>query len=321
MSVKTEQEEEAQAITNTNEVNHVAETSDFLGPQQSDYQGRTYMHIPRDQPTDLSHDPDIKNFVPKKYIHTWQCGPSKAITSLKLFPNSGHLLLSASADSKILLWDVYRQKELLRAYRGHTNGITDLDFSSEGTAFLSASHDGSIKHWDVETGLYTARFGNPDLKNTPYVVRHKPNSSHEFLAGVGSSILQFDTRTPKSPVLEYEYHTKAVNTLCFYGSNNEQFASTSDDGSIRLWEYGTPVPDKLIASPDMFAITRSAVHRSGKYICYQCSDNKIEAYSTSERKFRPKKSFRGHQTVGYAVDVVCSPGGRIVAGGDSRGFL
>jgi len=91
------------------------ETSEFHGSEQYDYQGRTYMHVPQDLGIDLRSDPiEIKSYVPKKLIHTWHTsssssggstasGGGKAITQMRFFPDSGHLLLAASADSKIRL--------------------------------------------------------------------------------------------------------------------------------------------------------------------------------------------------------------------------
>ena len=117
------------------------ETTEFHGSSEFDYQGRTYMHVPQDLDIDLRSELDyssLKNYVPKKQIHTFK-SHNKAITSLRFFPDSGHLLLSSSADSKVKIWDVYHDRELLRTYSGHTKSVTDTCFNLSGTQFLSAS--------------------------------------------------------------------------------------------------------------------------------------------------------------------------------------
>jgi pre-mRNA-processing factor 17 len=294
------------------------ETSEFVGSQQYDYQGRTYMHVPNDLDIKLTGDPgDVKNYIPKKLLHTYHYH-TKSITQVRFFPDSGHLLLSASADSKIALWDVYHQRELLRTYSGHSKSVNDIDFNPDGTQFLSASYDRYMKLWDTETGKCISKFTSG---KTPHVVRINPSKPHEFLAGMADKkILQYDTRSGEL-VQEYDHHLGPVNTITFC-DENRRFVTTSDDKSLRAWEYGIPVPIKFIAEPYMYSMVRSAAHPSGKYIAFQSSDNQITVYSSTDR-FRQnrKKGYRGHNVSGYAPDVAISPDGQFVSSGDSGGYV
>lgn len=72
----------------------------------------------------------------------------------------------------------------------------------------------------------------------------------------------------------------------------------------------------------MYPMVRSAPHPSGKYVAFQSSDNQIVVYACTDR-FRQnrKKSFRGHNNAGYAIDVAISPDGQFVSSGDSGGFV
>ena len=300
----------------------ITETTTFRGSQEYDYQGRTYMHIPQDLDVDLRKEQGTQqNYCPKKLVHTYK-HHSKPITSLRFIPRSSHLLLSASADSTLALWDAHHDRELLRTYIGHTKAITDTDFSADGTKFLSASYDRYMKLWDTETGKCLNRF---TTGKTPHTLRFQPSSSNggsaEFISGMGDKkILQYDTRSGEM-VQEYDHHLGPINTLVFC-DENRRFMSTSDDKSLRAWEYGIPVPIKFIADPSMFALTRGAPPPSGKYAAYQSADNQIVVYSSGE-KFRQnrKKGFRGMNTSGYAIDVAISPDGGIVASGDSGGYV
>lgn len=296
------------------------ETSEFHGSEQFDYLGRTYMHIPQDLDIDLRKDVgSIKNYVPKKLVHTWK-SHTKPITSLRFFPRSGHLLLSSSADGKAKIWDVYHSRELLRTFSGHSKSISDTDFHPSGTTFLTASYDRQMKLWDTEYGKCLGRF---TTGKTPHVIRFNPGPehSHEFLAGMSDKkIVQFDTRSGEL-VQEYDHHLAAINTLTFV-DDNRRFISTSDDKSLRAWEYGIPVPIKFIAEPYMFALTRATPHPNGKYVAFQSGDNQIVVYGATD-KFRQnrKKSFRGHNNAGYAIDIKISPDGQFIASGDSGGYI
>ncbi|MCJ1353627.1 MAG: hypothetical protein MMC33_003614 [Icmadophila ericetorum] len=295
------------------------ETTEFHGTAQFDYQGRTYMHIPQDLDIDLKKEPGLqKNYVPKKRVHTWK-SHTKPITALRFFPNSGHLLLSASADSRVKLWDVYHERSLLRTYSGHTKAVTDTTFSPDGTHFLTASYDRQMKLWDTEYGKCISRFTTGKI---PHVIRFHPSTdTHEFLAGMSDKkIVQFDTRSGEM-TQEYDHHLGPVNTITFV-DENRRFITTSDDKSLRAWEYNIPVPIKFIAEPYMYSMVRASPHPSGKYVAFQSGDNQIVVYASTDR-FRQnrKKSFRGHNNAGYAIDVAVSPDGQFVMSGDSGGYV
>lgn len=311
------------------------ETSVFEGSQQHDYQGRTYMHVPQDLDVDLVSDLEnlsLKCYHPKKLIHTFHSGKKpahdKALTSLKFFPSSGHLLLSSGADGKVKLWDAYHDRELLRSYTGHTKSVVDVDFSPDGTHFLTASYDRQMKVWNTETGACIGRYSTG---STPHVVRWSPSSDpagREFLAGMhDNKIVQFDTRMPdatsdedrRKPVQEYDHHLGPVNTITFC-DEDRRFITTSDDKSLRAWEYNIPVPVKFIAEPYMFPMVKSASHPAKANVLLQSSDNTIKVYHSGDKiRQNRKKEFRGHNNAGYAIDVAVSPDGSIVCSGDSGG--
>ena len=294
-----------------------AETTEFHGASEFDYQGRTYMHVPQDLDIDLRKEPgSAQNYVPKKLIHVYKYH-TKPITSLRFIPQSSHLLLSSSADAKLALWDAHHDRSLLRTFSGHNKAITDTDFHPTGRSFLSASYDRQMKLWDTETGKCISRF---TTGKTPHTLRFHPEGN-EFIAGMNDKkIVQFDTRSGEL-TQEYDHHLGPINTLTFV-DEGRRFISTSDDKSLRAWEYGIPVPIKFIADPLMYALVRAGPHPSGKYVAFQSADNQIVVYAAGD-KFRQnrKKGFRGMNTSGYAIDVAISPDGGIIASGDTGGFV
>lgn len=78
----------------------------FHGKEERDYLGRSYIHVPMDLEVDLkTGEPGEQEcFLPKKLIHTWS-GHNKAVTAIRFFPDSGHLLLSCSMDTKVKVID------------------------------------------------------------------------------------------------------------------------------------------------------------------------------------------------------------------------
>lgn len=77
------------------------EHSVFHGKSMTDYQGRTYMSPPLAEAPNLLSEPGSQEcFIPKVCIHTWT-GHTQGVSVVRLFPQTGHLLLSGSMDTKI----------------------------------------------------------------------------------------------------------------------------------------------------------------------------------------------------------------------------
>ncbi|EDV24566.1 uncharacterized protein TRIADDRAFT_26041 [Trichoplax adhaerens] len=285
-----------------------------------DYQGRSFLHPPQDMGVRLnSEEPPEKCFLPKKHIHTWT-GHTKGVSAIRLFPLSGHLLLSCSMDSKIKLWEVYGNRRCIRTYLGHDKAVRDICFNNDGTEFLSAAYDRYIKLWDTETGQCKGKFTN---KRIPYCVKFNPeeDKQHLFIAGLADKkIVTWDMRANEI-VQEYDRHLGAVNTVTFI-DDNRRFVSTSDDKSLRVWEWDIPVDSKYIADPSMHSVPAVTLSPNQKWLACQSMDNQILIYNAlSKMRMNRKKVFKGHMVAGYACQVNFSPDGSYVISGDADGKL
>ncbi|TXT15621.1 hypothetical protein VHUM_00124 [Vanrija humicola] len=297
------------------------EKSIFHGKELHDYAGRTYMHIPTDVDVRLNPSesaPPPNAYVPSgKCIHTWT-GHSKGVSAIRLFPKSGHLLLSGSMDTKIKLWDVYHDGNCLRTFLGHSQAVKDVTFNNDGSKFLSSSYDRTIKLWDTETGKCIQAFSNGKVAN---VVKFNPDGDKQnvFLAGMqDKKIIQYDLRAHEI-TQTYDQHLGPVNTITFV-DNNRRFLTTSDDKTIRGWDYDIPVVIKYIAEPYMHSMPSVAKHPSNKYVACQSLDNQILVYS-ADGNFRQnkKKRFAGHTVAGYACAINFSPDGKYISSGTGGG--
>ncbi|MBN1284373.1 MAG: SH3 domain-containing protein [Anaerolineae bacterium] len=61
------------------------------------------------------------------------------------------LLASGTADGLVMVWDMLASAPFYRL-EGHTDAITGLVFSADGTLLASGSEDGAVRLWDIATG-------------------------------------------------------------------------------------------------------------------------------------------------------------------------
>ena len=138
-----------------------------------------------------------------------------------------------------------------------------------------------MKLWDTETGQCLSRFSNGKI---PYVVRFHPDDDKQniFLAGMSDKKIvqvrsfpnvalsicvidscltfQYDIRTGEI-TQEYDQHLGPVNTITFV-DENRRFVTTSDDKTIRAWDFDIPVTIKYIAEPYMHSMPAVTIHPS-----------------------------------------------------------
>ncbi|KAI5084209.1 hypothetical protein GOP47_0000378 [Adiantum capillus-veneris] len=292
----------------------VQEKSTFHGKEEHDYQGRSWIAPPKGVKASNDHC-----YTPTRCVHAWSAS-TKGVSAILFFPKYGHLLLSAGMDTKVKIWDVHKSGKCLRTYMGHAKAVRDISFNNDGSRFLSAAFDTRIKLWDTETGKVISTFSRGKGK-FPYVVRLHPDDNKQsiLLAGMSDKkIVQWDLNTGEI-VQEYNEHLGAVNTITFV-DDNRQFVTSSDDKSLRVWEFGIPVVIKKISEPYMHSMPSISMHPNGTWLAAQSSDNQILIYSTRERfRLNKKKRFAGHFVAGYVCQVTFSPDGRFVMSGDGEG--
>jgi len=84
------------------------------------------------------------------------------VTSIATTLEAPDMLLSASRDRSIIVWNLTREPESYgsakKRLRGHGHYVQDVAISSDGQFALSGSWDGTLRLWDLTTGQTTRRF-------------------------------------------------------------------------------------------------------------------------------------------------------------------
>jgi len=84
------------------------------------------------------------------------------VTALATTTEEPDLVLSASRDNSIIVWNLVREEGKYgvarRRLTGHSHYVQDVAISSDGQFALSGSWDGTLRLWDLNTGNTTRRF-------------------------------------------------------------------------------------------------------------------------------------------------------------------
>jgi pre-mRNA-processing factor 17 len=263
---------------------------------------------------DLEHH---KCYVPKKCVAKFT-GHNKGVHRIRLFPGTGHLLLSGGLDGKCKVWSV-AGKNVMRTYIGHSAAVRDVQFNNDGTKFLSCSFDRFIRLWNTETGAVEGTYTN---RRVPYVVKFYPLDDSIFVAGCSDNkIVAYDSKSGEI-TQEYNHHLAPVNTITFVEDRGMKMITSSDDKKVLIWEWDIGVPIKYISDPTMHSMPVITLHPSGSYFVGQSLDNQIAVYQGRDKfAVQRKKKFTGHQVSGYACDIAISPDGQFMCSGDGNGKL
>ena len=90
--------------------------------------------------------------------------------------------------------------------------------------------------------------------------------------------MQWDMRE-KQIVQEYDRHLGAVNTITFVDLGR-RFVSTSDDKSMRVWEWDIPVDYKYIADPTMHSMPSVTLSHNGEgAVCVSKALGDLDIYN------------------------------------------
>jgi len=93
-------------------------------------------------------------------------GHSGWVTAIATTNENQDMILSASRDKTVMVWQLTREEGSYgypkKALRGHGHFVQDVVISSDGQFALSGSWDGTLRLWDLNTGVTTRRFVGHD---------------------------------------------------------------------------------------------------------------------------------------------------------------
>ena len=221
------------------------------------------------------------------------------------FSPDGNLLVSASSDYSIKLWDV-KTKQCIKTLQGHTRWIRTVAFSPDGQQLVSGSGDYTIKLWDVATGNCLKTWQG----HTGWIwsVVFSPDGTTIASGSEDKTIRLWDLQTGKLKII-LDKHKSWVQSVIF-SPDGQTLASSSCDGTINLWSVATGKCLKTFRGHSSW-VQSVAFSPDGKNLASGSCDWTVKIWEIDTGQCR--KTLKEHNS--WVWSVVFSPDGKTIASG------
>ena len=132
------------------------------------------------------------------------------------------------------LWDSATGASIA-TLEGHSNIVTSLSFSPDGSRLASGSHDETVRLWDGATGapIATLNGHSGPVRSLSF----SPDDSRLASGSDDETVRLWDGATG-APIAILEGYVTSLS----FSPDGSQLASVSWDKAVRLWDVGTGAP-------------------------------------------------------------------------------
>jgi Prp8 binding protein len=159
-------------------------------------------------------------------------GHKNAVLNVTFFEHDPTTVVTASADTTLMIWDVERGQRL-RKYIEHHPHIVNAVAALDHERIVSVADDGTMKIWDRKQKRSVASF------QTKYpllaVTCNHENHTHMYTSGIDPGIYAFDARKFHTPMFQMKGHTDTVTSLAMHPQNTHVL-SNSMDQTLKSWD-------------------------------------------------------------------------------------
>jgi WD40 repeat protein len=229
------------------------------------------------------------------------------------FSPAEDLVVSASADKTIRIWDVNTGEAVLTLV-GHSAEITSLDFSRDGRYLISGSRDRTVRIWDMMARNPNALIVLTEPTSLVHAVAVSPDNKF-IAAGIGDQSIHVWNRdfVRQHRLSTLSGHTDRVRGVA-YSPDGKFLASGDNSGSTRIWsvETGMTVRTLPTVGDTMWNLAYSP---DGRYLVTCSKDDKARVWDVSTGAL--VQTLEGHKR--DVEDAAFSPHGRfLVTGADDQ---
>lgn len=209
----------------------------------SGYDRRILLWKPEDiVPYDFSKIVSGQKIEPPSYVAF--DGHQESVQSAQ-FSDDGAMIISASHDNTVKLWDVESAKAI-KTFRGHDGWVQSATLLKDGKWILSASHDAQLKLWNI-AGYAEIRTlkGRVLAEHVDAVldVSFSKDGKRLVTASRDKTAISWDVSTGKPDKEFTEGHAFLASSAIFL-PDQKRLATAAVDNSVRIWDIQTGTEHK-----------------------------------------------------------------------------
>jgi WD40 repeat protein len=220
------------------------------------------------------------------------------VTGMAFTPDREQLI-SAGFDHFLRIWDI--RSDNVKSIAGHEGRINSLHFSSADEIATTASYDGTVKLWKLDSKLEDRTLRPMDGKVTS--IGFSPNAPVFLSTGTDGQVCFWDAADGKQ-VAEFGSHRSGVEDARF-SPDGSLLATAGTDKSIQLWDARTFRRVAKLSGPTDRVVVL-AFSPDGRLLASGGLDRKVWLWDVLSK--RVAHVLEGHTDRIWALDF--SPNGR-----------
>ncbi|GMM55586.1 Mtc5 protein [Maudiozyma humilis] len=206
-------------------------------------------------------------FSPPRWLHhetPWQVADVQWCPH----PAKPHWVVSTS-NQKAIIWNLNRSSSdaIEYALHGHSRAITDINFNPQEPDILATcSVDTYVHAWDLRSPKRPFYSTSP-WRSSASQVKWNHKDSNIMASSHGNDVFIWDLRNGSTPLVKLEGHKSSVNSIDFNRFKSSEIMSSSNDGTVKFWDYSRCVTNSIKTVQTDFPIWRGRYLPFGKGYC------------------------------------------------------
>lgn len=158
------------------------------------------------------------------------------------------IALAGLSEFSIMIYDLKEMKMMKEISKAHSESLSSIDFSPDGSRVASGAPDGKIKVWEWKTGelVFSTNVGKVKGAYAENVHSVKYSSDGKFIVTASNNLIRiWDAVNGEQLGEPLIGHTSSVLSA-YFSQDGRCILSSSSDRTARIWDLKTEKPYRVI---------------------------------------------------------------------------